>query len=89
MNKAMLDRADLERPLRDDELEALEYHGCSSGTSTQPMVRDAIVRATRELRRHRAMVKRLEVWAKWLDGAWPSERWQPIAAELRNCMRGE
>jgi len=40
--------------LTHDELHALQYHGCSSGTSTQPIVREAIVRAVAELQRHRA-----------------------------------
>jgi hypothetical protein len=40
--------------LHDDEIESLEYHACSSGTSTQPIVRDAILRAIIELRRRRA-----------------------------------
>jgi hypothetical protein len=40
--------------LTDAELESLEYHGCSSGTSTPPMIRDAIVKAARELRGRRA-----------------------------------
>ena len=39
--------------LTDDDLEGLEHLGCSSGTSTPPMVRDAIVRACTEIRRHR------------------------------------
>lgn len=49
----MRERRDPDVPLDDEEVDALEYHGCSSGTSTPPMVRDAIVRATREIRRHR------------------------------------
>jgi hypothetical protein len=42
--------------LTDDELEAFEYHGCSSGTDTPPLVRNAIVRATQEIRHHRAAI---------------------------------
>lgn len=55
-------------PLNDHALGAFEYHGCSSGTSTPPMVRDSIVIAVAEIRRSRAMVKRLEAWAKEFDG---------------------
>ncbi len=42
--------------LTDAELDGLEYHGCSSGTTASPMVRDAIVRACAEIRRHRHRV---------------------------------
>lgn len=39
--------------LSDSELDDLEYHGCSSGTATPRVVRDAVVRATQEIRRRR------------------------------------
>ena len=37
-----------------DELEALEYHACSSGTPTPQLVRHTILRLCRELRERRA-----------------------------------
>jgi hypothetical protein len=43
--------------LTDEQLESLEYHGCSSGTGTPPILRDAIVRAVAEVRLHRAAVR--------------------------------
>lgn len=44
---------DYETPLTEQELSGFEYHGLSSGTSTQPMVRDCIVKACQEIRQHR------------------------------------
>jgi hypothetical protein len=51
------------QPLTEAELEGFEYHGCSSGTSMAPMVRDAIVRACAEIRRWRAVRGNLEAIA--------------------------
>ena len=46
-----------ERPphvdLSDDELAAVEYNALSSGTTTAPMVRDAILRMVTEIRHNR------------------------------------
>ena len=43
-----------EPDLSADQLEAVEYHACSSGTPTPQMVRDAILAMTREIRWRRA-----------------------------------
>lgn len=48
-------------PLSDLELDALEYDSCSSGTSTAPIVREAIVRACQELRQRRRCDAVLEI----------------------------
>lgn len=40
--------------LTDMDLDALIQHGCSSGTQTPPLVRDAIIKAGLELRSRRA-----------------------------------
>jgi hypothetical protein len=40
--------------LSEEELAALEWHGCSSGTGTAPVLRSAIIRAVTELRARRA-----------------------------------
>lgn len=40
--------------LSNANLEALLYHGCSSGTPTPPMVRDGLVKACVELQQRRA-----------------------------------
>jgi hypothetical protein len=40
--------------MTDEQLDEFEYLGCSSGTSTPPMVRNAILQAVAEIRRHRA-----------------------------------
>jgi hypothetical protein len=54
-------RGDVARPTADDlsveELDSLEYHACSSGTSTPRRVRDFILRVTQELRRRRVSVR--------------------------------
>lgn len=39
--------------LTDDELDSLEYHGCSSGTSTPQILRTAILQAVAEIRSSR------------------------------------
>lgn len=54
MSAALNGRVPAGEPLTATMLDALEYYGCTSGTSAPPIVRDAIVRATQELRRRRA-----------------------------------
>lgn len=50
-----------------------------------------LIRSLHELRRLRAMVKRLEEWAEQLDLEGRSDMFstKSIAAELRNRMNGE
>ena len=70
--------------LTDEELESLEYHGCSSGTGTAPMVRDAIVKATTELRAYRAAltpervdhVSRLAEFMQARDKSYHLSQWE-------------
>lgn len=42
--------------ITDDEIEGALWHGCSSGTSTPPLVRDVLVKLCTEVRRLRALI---------------------------------
>lgn len=53
--------AELEREPSPGEIDGLEWHGCSSGTTTPPMVRDAIIRVVAELRRTRTRASDLKL----------------------------
>jgi hypothetical protein len=72
-------------PLTDAELESFEYHGCSSGTSTQPLVRDCIVRACAEIRDLRARLLTPDD-ASWLRGAVATGIHEPVATQLREAI---
>ena len=53
--------------------------------SMVPVRSDWLLSAVAELRRHRAMVKRLEEWAEQLD---EPGKGRALARELRNRMKG-
>lgn len=80
---------------RDDLLEYLAEHrqGCiTHGRFDEAdMYRDyhaALAGMIDELKSHRATMKRLEEWAEWLERSGRGSFNWPIAAELRNRIKG-
>jgi len=78
--------------LSDVELDALEYHGCSSGTSTPQLVRNGIVRATSELRQRRAadaaIAAVIAAAESWYDNGPVNAGIGAAVAAYREAMRG-